>query len=112
MVRAGIEAGAYGVTFIALLVGLLTLYSMIKIWAEVFWKARPERREDEPEMPPIGQRELWQLYVPIVGLALCTLFIGLNGQPLYALAEASAEQLLDPARYIEAVMGGATEVSP
>jgi multicomponent Na+:H+ antiporter subunit E len=27
------------VTGVALLVGLLTLYSMVKIWNEVFWKA-------------------------------------------------------------------------
>ncbi|GGY00307.1 cation:proton antiporter [Litchfieldella qijiaojingensis] len=112
VIRAGIETEAYGVTFIALLVGLLTLYSMIKIWAEVFWKAPPETRKDEPEVAPIGQRELWQMYLPIVGLALCTLFIGLYGQPIYALAEASAEQLLDPTRYIEAVMGRSTGVTP
>lgn len=112
VIRAGIEAEAYGVTFIALLVGLLTLYSMTKIWAEVFWKAAPESREDDPKVEPVGQRELWQLYAPIVGLALCTLFIGLNGQPIYALAEASAEQLLDPSRYIEAVLGSNPEVLP
>lgn len=112
VIRAGIEAEAYGVTFIALLVGLLTLYSMTKIWAEVFWKAPPEPRDDDKEVPAISHRELWQLYVPVVGLALCTLFIGLNGQPIYALAEASAEQLLDPARYIEAVLGRGGEVTP
>ncbi|OBX34186.1 Na(+)/H(+) antiporter subunit D [Halomonas elongata] len=49
VIRAGLEAGAYGVTFIALLVGLLTLYSMIKLWAEVFWKADP--REDADTAP-------------------------------------------------------------
>lgn len=112
VIRAGIEAEAYGVTLIALLVGLLTLYSMVKIWAEVFWKAPPEPDEDKPEVASPGQRELWQMYLPIVGLALCTLFIGLNGQPIYVLAESSAEQLLDPSRYIEAVLGDATKETP
>ena len=39
VVRASLEASEYLVAGIALLVGLLTLYSMIKIWAEVFWKS-------------------------------------------------------------------------
>lgn len=108
VIRAGLEAEAYGVTFVALLVGLLTLYSMVKIWAEVFWKAAPEDAEPAPEAP--SQREQWLLYLPIVGLALCTLAIGLYGAPIYALAEASAAQLMDPGRYIEAVLG--TEASP
>ncbi|GHC22682.1 Na+/H+ antiporter subunit D [Aidingimonas halophila] len=112
VIRAGIEAEAYGVTFIALLVGLLTLYSMIKIWAEVFWKSPPEPGENEPELAPVSQREMWQLYAPIVGLALCTVFIGLNGQPIYELASASADQLLDPTRYIDAVMSDSGEVAP
>jgi multicomponent Na+:H+ antiporter subunit D len=45
------------------------------------------------------------MLLPIVGLAACTLFIGLNGQPIFELADAAAEQLLDPSRYIEAVLG-------
>ncbi|RTR03811.1 Na+/H+ antiporter subunit D [Halomonas nitroreducens] len=102
VIRAGLEAGAYGVTAIALLVGLLTLFSMVKIWAEVFWKASPQAG-DTP--PAVERGELWLMMAPVVGLALCTLFIGLYAGPLYGLAEASAEQLLDPERYIRAVLG-------
>ena len=40
----------------------------------------------------------------IAGLAACTVFIGLNGEPIYALAETAAEQLLNPDRYIRAVL--------
>ncbi|WP_458526721.1 Na+/H+ antiporter subunit D [Onishia taeanensis] len=111
VIRAGIEAEAYGVTFIALLVGLLTLYSMIKIWAEVFWKASPED-EGEATHRAVGHREMWLMATPVVGLALCTLFIGLNAEPLYDLAEASAGQLLAPERYIQAVLGTNGEVMP
>ncbi|ATJ81724.1 Na+/H+ antiporter subunit D [Halomonas beimenensis] len=102
VIRAGLEAGAYGVTAVALLVGLLTLFSMVKIWAEVFWKAAPEE-QDRASAP--GQGELWLMALPAAGLALCTLLIGLQAGPLYALVEASAEQLLAPERYIEAVLG-------
>jgi len=111
VIRAGIEAEAYGVTFIALLVGLLTLYSMIKIWAEVFWKSVPPEGDVDP-YPAVDPREMWLMAVPVAGLALCTLFIGLNAEPLYALAEASAGQLLAPDRYIQAVLDHGREVAP
>ena len=105
VIRAGLEAEAYGVTAIALLVGLLTLYSMIKIWNEAFWKAPPDDEAGGEPAREVGQRELWLMGAPAVGLALCTLAIGLQPDALYALAEASAAQLLAPERYIEAVLG-------
>ncbi|SDJ49469.1 Na+/H+ antiporter subunit D [Billgrantia gudaonensis] len=111
VIRAAIEAEAYGVTFIALLVGLLTLYSMIKIWAEAFWKTSPEDGDSDP-YPEVSHRELWLVGAPVVALAVCTLVIGFNAEPIYALAEASADQLLSPERYIEAVLGANSEVQP
>nr|WP_281380458.1 Na+/H+ antiporter subunit D [Halomonas stenophila] len=111
VIRAGLEAGAYGVTAIALLVGLLTLFSMVKIWAEVFWKACPQD-VDTPAPAPVGRGELWLMMAPVVGLALCTLLLGLHAGPLYGLAEASAEELLDPERYIRAVLGSEGRGAP
>ena len=105
LIRASIEAGHIGITVIALLVGLLTLYSMTKIWAEVFWKKAPDDDNAAPKVAPLSQRHLWLMLLPIVGLAACTVFIGLNGQLLYDVAEASAAQLLDPQGYIDAVLG-------
>ncbi|WP_456269765.1 Na+/H+ antiporter subunit D [Kushneria sp. AK178] len=105
LIRASIEAGHIGITVIALLVGLLTLYSMTKIWAEVFWKKAPDEDDDTRGPGPVATRHLWLMILPIVGLAACTVFIGLNGQLLYDVAEASAAQLLDPQAYIDAVLG-------
>ncbi|RAU19814.1 Na+/H+ antiporter subunit D [Nitrincola tibetensis] len=105
IIRAGIEAEAWVVTAIALIVGLLTLYSMIKIWAEVFWKPLPENHSTVDSNPSTKPSSLAFLYIPVVLLGACTLFIGLNGQPIYEIAEASAKQLLNPALYIEAVLG-------
>jgi multicomponent Na+:H+ antiporter subunit D len=102
VIRAGIEAEAWVVTGVALLVGLLTLYSMVKIWAEVFWKARPE--EAASQQPEPRTEGLAWMYVAIAGLAGCTIFIGLNGQPIYDLAEVAAEQLMQPQGYIDAVL--------
>ncbi|REC95684.1 Na+/H+ antiporter subunit D [Kushneria indalinina] len=105
LIRASIEAGEITITVIALLVGLLTLYSMTKIWAEVFWKKAPDEDSAAKRVAPVSQRHLWLMILPIVGLAACTVFIGLNGQLLYDVAEASAAQLLDPQGYIDAVLG-------
>lgn len=105
VIRAGLEEGAWTVTAVALLVGLLTLYSMIKIWAEVFWKAVPEGVNSDRLTGKVPDKGVWLMLAPITGLAACTLFIGLNGQPIFELAEAAAAQLLDPTLYIEAVLG-------
>lgn len=106
VIKAGIEAEAYVVTAVALIVGLLTLYSMIKIWAEVFWKARPEAGQGNETTAALPVRHGVMLYVPVVALVACTLFIGLNGQPIYEMADISATQLLDRGAYIDAVLGG------
>ena len=110
VIRAGLEAEAYVVTGIALLVGLLTLYSMIKIWAEAFWKKAPDHVESMRALrSEVKRSHKWAYYVPVVGLAACTLYIGLNGQPIYELAEMAADQLMTPELYIEAVLGGAPQ---
>ena len=105
IIRAGVEAEAWVVTGIALLVGLLTMYSMIKIWAEAFWKKLPDSTDGASLERGRTSGSLMLMYAPVIALAACTLFIGLNGQPIYEMAEFSASQLLDPSQYIEAVLG-------
>jgi multicomponent Na+:H+ antiporter subunit D len=46
------------------------------------------------------------LVIPILVLALLTVVIGLSAEPFYDLARQAAEQLMDPAIYIRAVLGG------
>ncbi len=107
LIRAGLETGAWVVSGIALLVGLLTLYSMIKIWAEVFWKKVPAHVGDTAKLEgrkPVA-KHTWAYYTPIVGLAACTVMIGLWGQPIYELAALAADQLMNPEGYIDAVLG-------
>jgi multicomponent Na+:H+ antiporter subunit D len=101
IIKAGIEVEAWTIVAIALVTGLLTLFSMAKIWGEAFWKARPQRMPTPPRV--VGP--MWPLYVPIAGMATLTLLIGLWAQPIYELALAAAEQLLDSSIYIEAVLG-------
>ncbi|MDQ7842781.1 MAG: Na+/H+ antiporter subunit D [Armatimonadota bacterium] len=100
LVKAGMERGEYIIVAAALGVGLLTLFSMTKIWAEAFWK--PGEASGAGAAP--GS---WAWIIgPITALALVTVVLGLVGQPFFALARRAAEQLLNPAAYIQAVLGG------
>lgn len=103
VIKAGVEAGSWWAVGFGLLVGLLTLFSMIKIWAEVFWKRPPET---DPPIDLSGKLSPWML-APVILLSAMTVGIGLFGEPLYQLAEVAASQLLNPQGYIDAVLGGA-----
>lgn len=106
LVRAGLESQSYVLVATALAVGLLTLFSMTKIWAEAFWKEAPASLE---VMPALSSSEpdvsYWLLILPIASLALITILIGLAAEPIYVLASRAAQQLIDPAEYIQAVLG-------
>jgi multicomponent Na+:H+ antiporter subunit D len=104
VIRSGLEAEAYLLAFVALGVGLLTLYSMVKIWNEAFWKAAPVAGQDaEPEAWTPAQR--LATFAPIVLLCGVTLVIGLWTEPFAAFSIAAAESLLDREGYIAAVLG-------
>lgn len=103
VIRAGLEAEAYLLAFVALAVGLLTLYSMIKIWNEAFWKAAPAAAAPAPWT----RAERVAVFAPIVSLCAVTLAIGLWTEPFAAFSLAAAEALLDRQGYIAAVLGPA-----
>jgi multicomponent Na+:H+ antiporter subunit D len=107
LVRAGLESQSYILVAIALAVGLLTLFSMTKIWAEAFWKESPGNSVRTEAMASIPEPRVshWLLVLPIAALALITILIGVAAEPLYVLASRAAQQLIDPAEYIQAVLG-------
>jgi multicomponent Na+:H+ antiporter subunit D len=110
LVRAGLEAEQYLIVGVALAVGILTFFSMTKIWAEAFWKplpARPEpEKDDEHATEPHSKQNIGWMMVPIVVLALTTVSIGLGVEFFFSIALESAEQLMNPDAYIQAVLGG------
>lgn len=103
LVRAGLEIGQVAIVAVSLGVGMLTLYSMTKIWAEAFWKERPQTAVSPSAPSPSFSLPMM---VPLVALAALTVVIGLGAEPLFAVALETAEQLLNPAIYIETVLGG------
>lgn len=112
LVRAGLEAGSFTIVVVAIVVGLLTLFSMTKIWAEAFWKGPgKDTPSDDAAARPPSRRETDAPPTPLMigvcaALACLTVLVGIFIGPLYALAERTAEQLLDVDGYITAVLGG------
>ena len=105
LVQAGLEAKQYVIVAVALGVSLLTLYSMTKIWAQVFWKD-PPRSIEEAQL----ERADWVSFlIPIVVLATLTMAAGLAFEPMFQLSMRASEQLLNPAEYVHAVMGSLGE---
>lgn len=102
LVKATLQTQHYVLAATALLVGLLTLFSMTKIWGKAFWQ-EPADPVGETE-PPSGASRL-ALYLPMIFLASLTVALGLTAEPLFALSLRAAEQLLNPAGYIAAVLG-------
>lgn len=88
----------------------VTLYVIAKMWSEVFWKDSPKRlTEDIDRFAPLRLSKKVALIGPIVVLSCVSLFIGLNAGEIYSLAEKTAEELMNPSLYIDAVLNGVFE---
>jgi multicomponent Na+:H+ antiporter subunit D len=104
LIRAALAIEQYAIVAAALSVSILTLFSMIKIWTEVFWKEAPEpgAKAGEAVLPRPVPRTL--LLAPIAGLALLMVIIGLAAETFFSLATEAAQQLMDPRPYVETVL--------
>lgn len=97
VIDASFRAGEHWLAGLALFVGLLTLYSMSKIWMEAFWK--------KPVLPRSQARPVpLPMLVAIAALGALTLLIGLMPQPLILFSQTAAAALLEPAAYMSAVL--------
>jgi multicomponent Na+:H+ antiporter subunit D len=77
---------------LGLLVSVLTLYSMMKIWLEAFWKPHPNAGDADAAWQPrhVGLAPAW---LATVLLAAVTLAIGLAPQTLIEFAQDAAATL-------------------
>lgn len=78
LLREAFEQGRYLWGGTALAVGLLTLYSMSKIWVEGFWKPQPN---DRPSGSTRGARPA-AAYAAVVLLSLLILAMGVYPEPV------------------------------
>jgi len=88
VLQEAIDQGRIAWTVIALVVSVLTLYSMVKIWMEAFWKSHPNPEWKEP-----ARTNLIPAWLATIFLAIITLSISLNPQLLVEYAQAAAATL-------------------
>ena len=93
--------GQWAVLAIAVVVSLLTLFSMTKIWIGAFWA--PAEGRIETASPASGPTVPGLMIAPTVVLVMATVVIGMMAGPISDLAARAAADLLNPAAYLEAV---------
>lgn len=99
LVQAGIQTEAMLVVAVSLVVSLLTMFSMNKIWAGVFWGSiKPKRlRSGRAITSPL-------MTSATAALVVLSLGIGVGAGPLFDLSTQAAQAMLDPSTYAEAVL--------
>jgi len=88
IVRESLLQGEYLWAVTALGVGALTLYSMMKIWFEAFWKPHPDKSWQLPARP-----RLKPAYIGLGALVLVTLWMGLYPEPILGFVIDAAAML-------------------
>jgi multicomponent Na+:H+ antiporter subunit D len=88
IVHESFVQGEYLWAGVALAVGFLTLYSMVKIWLEAFWKPHPDRHWQPPATSHTAPA-----YAGLSLLVLVTLWAGLFPERLLRFVTAAAASL-------------------
>jgi len=98
LVKGGFEASEYIITGVAIITGLFTLFSMVKIWNEAYWKKLPEGVSVNGKVHP-------STLVATAMLAGSVVLMGVFAGPVIDVCLQAAEQVVDPRIYISAVLG-------
>ena len=108
VINAALLDHNYIISIVALAVGLLTLFSMMKIWNEAFWKDDPNPQHYKKEKMAwvkLFNKDYIYMVIPVAFLASITLAIGFFPEPFFSIAERAASELMNPDIYINAVLG-------
>jgi multicomponent Na+:H+ antiporter subunit D len=97
LIKGGFEAGDYLITGVAILVGLFTLFSMVKIWNEAYWKKEPE----EIKHGKVSRRAIAATAL----MAIAVIMLGVFAGPVSEITLEAAKQVVFPEYYINAVLG-------
>jgi multicomponent Na+:H+ antiporter subunit D len=106
LIGAGWDTGNYVVIGSILFASFITLFVIVKLWGEVFWKngeKLPELRKF-PYFKTLTTVQKVQMVAPIVFLAIVSLYIGFAAENIQQLASRIAFELMDNQEYIDAVL--------
>lgn len=102
VIQSAAEIESYGSIFVALSVSVLTLFSMLKIWNEAFWKAAPENVVIDSESSfakSVYSPQMISIFILTSGVLLMGIFAG----PIFETFLLAAKLMLDPSIYVDAV---------
>lgn len=98
LLQTGVNQAQYVYAAIGAFTGILTFFSMLKIWNEVFWKKSYADLTKLPRVTP-------GLLLPGAMLVIVSLIMGLAAGPVVDYNVMAGEQLFDRAGYISSVCG-------
>jgi len=101
LIIAAFKTNQYAMIIVGLLVSFMTLYSMTKVWNEVFWKEK-KYENDTKDDTPVSH---WML-APTILLVSIMVVYGFFTEPMMEIALQASAQLMNPGEYIQAVFGG------
>ncbi|NBC83542.1 MAG: Na+/H+ antiporter subunit D [Bacteroidetes bacterium] len=99
VIQASIESQQYIIMTVAVIVSFFTLFSMIKIWMEGFWKENQETDESILGKPKLH----FSSVLPVAFMGIITIAMGLMAQPLFEFLLKASNQLLDMDGYYNAL---------
>lgn len=103
LAKAGLDSEQYLIVFVSLLVGLLTLFSMSKLWKHAFWSPVPEGSSLQQSKAQFFQSHYLLIAASLL-LTVCTFLLSFYPDLLLAYGQKAAEQLLNPEVYIQKVL--------
>jgi multicomponent Na+:H+ antiporter subunit D len=98
LLQVGVAQGQYWITAIAAGTSILTFFSMLKIWNEVFWK---KPYTDMTKLPRVRPGML----LPGAALVLASIVMGVAAGAVVDYSALAGTQLFDQAGYISSVCG-------
>lgn len=98
----GLRLEEYILVSAALIAGILTLYSMLKIWIGAFWSPLPEGE-------PLSTKDSrWKpLTCVIAAMTFISLCLGLGVEGVYRLSSIASRMAMDQQAYVDAVFNAA-----
>ena len=107
LIQAAMADGQYAAVGAVVVAGFITTIALGRAWAFLFWR---NGAEGAPEgevaaLRPFEPGDAPFFLVPVIGLVAFIIVFGLWPQPLMQVVAASVDGLLNPAGYIQSVLG-------
>lgn len=109
LIGAGFETENYVLIGAILFASFLTLFVVVRFWAEVFWKngEKVEKIRNFPYFNKLRNYKKFQIIGPIVFMSIITLYVGFGAENIQALATRISYELMNSEGYIDAVFSNA-----